>query len=84
MWNVLDVRKLFTAHFEKPSGNLNDMLTSLSMQFEGKPHSGIDDARNIARIVLHLGKLGIRLDSNTNLRKHKIKRGHWSLLRKNI
>lgn len=33
---------------------LSGMLSYLGMQFEGHPHSGIDDTRNIARIVLDL------------------------------
>ncbi|KAJ3304930.1 3'-5' exoribonuclease 1 [Kappamyces sp. JEL0829] len=82
MWSVLDVRKAFTAALGTPSGNLSAMLTTLGLVFEGKQHSGIDDARNIARIVLHLARSGFRLEANTNLRKHKIKRGHWAKLRK--
>lgn len=27
------------------------MLSCLEMEFEGRPHSGLDDAKNIARIV---------------------------------
>ncbi|KAJ3333015.1 3'-5' exoribonuclease 1, partial [Kappamyces sp. JEL0680] len=82
MWSVLDVRKAFTAALGTPSGNLSAMLTTLGLVFEGKQHSGIDDARNIARIVLHLARSGFCLEANTNLRKHKIKRGHWAKLRK--
>ncbi len=37
----------------KPAG-LGGILKQLKMQFEGRPHSGIDDSRNIARIVLWL------------------------------
>ncbi len=37
----------------KPAG-LGAMLKHLKMQFEGRPHSGIDDSNNIAKIVLWL------------------------------
>lgn len=32
------------------------MLNKLGLEFEGRKHSGIDDARNIARIALELSK----------------------------
>ncbi|MFH4978832.1 hypothetical protein AB6A40_005541 [Gnathostoma spinigerum] len=34
--------------------NLNGMLKDLGMKFEGREHSGIDDAKNIARIVIKM------------------------------
>ena len=48
----IDVRKKFAEAFgfEKWVG-VNDMLEYLELEFEGRPHSGIDDARNIARIM---------------------------------
>jgi len=30
------------------------MLQQLSLEFEGSPHSGIDDSRNVARIAREL------------------------------
>jgi hypothetical protein len=30
------------------------MLSSLGLEFEGQPHSGLDDAKNIARIIIRL------------------------------
>lgn len=40
------------------------MLQILGMQFEGRPHSGIDDTRNIARIAIQLLKDGCELVIN--------------------
>jgi len=37
---------------------LNIMLNAIGMEFEGKPHCGIEDAQNIARVVLQLLTLG--------------------------
>lgn len=34
--------------------NLKGMLTALGMKFEGREHSGLDDSRNIARIVVKM------------------------------
>jgi len=33
---------------------LNAMLTLVGLEFEGQPHSGLDDAKNIARVLLRL------------------------------
>lgn len=41
------------AHQAKLPG-LQTMLDSLGMEFQGQPHSGLDDARNIARIVVRM------------------------------
>lgn len=48
--------------YQKSMGNfprsLSHMLHGLGMTFEGRPHSGIDDTKNIARIVEAIGKKG--------------------------
>ena len=57
---------------KQPQG-MTDMLTRLDLTLEGKHHSGIDDCRNIAKIVLKLISQGChfqataRLDSNDKL-----------------
>lgn len=40
------------------------MLESLGLEFEGREHSGIDDAKNIARVVVQLVKDGCILKYN--------------------
>lgn len=50
----IDVRKLFSSFFRVRSGNLSGMLESLGLRFEGREHSGIDDAKNIARVLVQL------------------------------
>ena len=48
----IDVRRRFQYTFDLPKWvGVSDMLAHLNMEFEGREHSGIDDARNIARIV---------------------------------
>merc|ERR1712004_141975 len=48
--------------YAKTMGNypkgLDSMLTGLGMKFEGRPHSGIDDCRNIARVLKGLAERG--------------------------
>ncbi|KAI0736879.1 ribonuclease H-like domain-containing protein [Fomitopsis betulina] len=39
--------------------------------FQGRQHSGIDDARNIARILAELPKRGVKLEPNTSINPRK-------------
>lgn len=57
----LNVRRAFADHFRVKPETLLKMLRRLGMQFHGQHHSGIDDARNIARVVLALVQRGHRL-----------------------
>ncbi|KZT65438.1 hypothetical protein DAEQUDRAFT_731375 [Daedalea quercina L-15889] len=43
--------------------------------FQGRQHSGIDDTRNIARILSELPKRGVKLEPNTRINPRK--RWHW-------
>ncbi|KAI8901327.1 ribonuclease H-like domain-containing protein [Globomyces pollinis-pini] len=79
MKSIINLRKQFQDYY-KTSGNLNSMLSFLKMEFQGRPHSGIDDATNLARIFLHMANDGCRMDINTKLRK--IKKSKWAQLRK--
>ena len=40
------------------------MVQNLGMRFEGRPHSGIDDARNIARILQTMVQDGCEIKFN--------------------
>ncbi|EMD38613.1 hypothetical protein CERSUDRAFT_105200 [Gelatoporia subvermispora B] len=39
--------------------------------FEGRPHSGIDDTRNITRIVIEVGRRGMKLQPNTPINPNR-------------
>ncbi|XP_003383307.1 PREDICTED: 3'-5' exoribonuclease 1-like [Amphimedon queenslandica] len=60
----IDARKLFSSFYQISSGNLANMLTQLGMSFEGREHSGLDDSKNIARIVSQLISDGCTLQYN--------------------
>ncbi|KAJ3122890.1 3'-5' exoribonuclease 1 [Physocladia obscura] len=65
--DYIDVRRMFARFYLGKRGkrqNLAGMLTTLGMTFEGREHSGIDDARNIARIVLRMMADGCVFDSS--------------------
>lgn len=60
----IDMRKLFASFYQLKSGNLDKMLEYLGMKFEGRQHCGLDDTRNIARIVVQMVKDGCVLKYN--------------------
>ena len=54
----INVKSSFSSSFgtkQFPKG-LSSMLNQLGMEFEGRQHSGIDDVKNIVRIVQHLAQ----------------------------
>ncbi|GJJ12205.1 hypothetical protein Clacol_006446 [Clathrus columnatus] len=56
--------------------NLTRQLSALSLPpFEGRQHSGIDDTRNIARILIELARRKVKLVPN--LRIHTNRRWYW-------
>ncbi|KAK3735512.1 hypothetical protein RRG08_007131 [Elysia crispata] len=50
----INLRKAYTAFYGCGKVNLQHMLQDLGMTFQGRPHSGLDDARNIAAIAARL------------------------------
>jgi len=71
----VNVRKAFANFYRTNSGSagqlrlpgLSTMLDKLSLQFQGSPHSGLDDAVNIARVVARLVADGAVLKVNERL-----------------
>jgi 3'-5' exoribonuclease 1 len=47
----VNIRKLFREFYnQKENKNINNMLSHLKMEFQGREHSGLDDARNLTAI----------------------------------
>ncbi|CAB4040349.1 3 -5 exoribonuclease 1 [Paramuricea clavata] len=57
-------RRYYRAEEFQTPLTLELILENLGMSFEGRPHSGIDDARNIAKILVKMVRDG--LDPNVN------------------
>jgi len=56
--------------------NMHLQLQALGLpEFQGRPHSGIDDARNVARIMAELAHRGVRLIPNASIRPNR--RWYW-------
>lgn len=55
----VNIRKLFKTHYRQTQNkNISSMLSHLNMKFEGREHSGLDDARNLANIAKRMHKEG--------------------------
>lgn len=64
----VNVRKHFSNFYKISNANVELMLQHLGLEFEGRPHSGIDDSRNIARILIELKKDGADVCINESFR----------------
>lgn len=49
-----DLKDSFRAHYRTHTRSFLGMLRHMDMELEGRHHSGIDDARNMARMVVRL------------------------------
>ncbi|RKO87914.1 ribonuclease H-like domain-containing protein, partial [Blyttiomyces helicus] len=75
MRRFTDLRRLYCDFYHRDRANLVGMLRGLGMEFEGREHSGIDDSRNVARILTRMMKDGCRVEHNTDLKLSKRKVG---------
>ncbi|XP_063065911.1 3'-5' exoribonuclease 1 [Engraulis encrasicolus] len=65
----INIRKSYGNFYKVPRVNtkLSSMLEKLGLQYEGRPHCGLDDSRNIARIALRMLADGCQLRPNEQL-----------------
>ncbi|KLT39607.1 hypothetical protein CC85DRAFT_250908 [Cutaneotrichosporon oleaginosum] len=62
----------------QPPLTIADQLTALGLSaFEGRQHSGIDDATNIARILQAIGARGVHIEANATLSLANMRRYSW-------
>jgi inhibitor of KinA sporulation pathway (predicted exonuclease) len=56
-----NLKRVFASHFPQVSGHtgLVEMARSLGLPLVGRLHSGIDDARNLARVLLRMLSMGV-------------------------
>ncbi|CAJ1029422.1 Exonuclease, putative [Leishmania lindenbergi] len=60
-YRYINIRHSYSHHFKCRQVRLTHMLKQMSMSFEGRRHSGIDDTRNIARVLAELFARGYRV-----------------------
>jgi len=54
----INIQKIFQNIYNIPRYGMMSMLQHLGLQHQGRHHSGIDDTKNIARIVVRLMEMG--------------------------
>lgn len=61
----VDIRKLFKEFYhQKENKNITNMLSHLKLEFQGREHSGLDDARNLAIIGKTMHQQGCIFKTN--------------------
>jgi inhibitor of KinA sporulation pathway (predicted exonuclease) len=58
----INIKSLYTQVRGKSCGGMKAMLDALGLKLEGHHHSGLDDSRNIARILVELMRRGGAID----------------------
>ncbi|CAG2103151.1 unnamed protein product [Medioppia subpectinata] len=69
------------SHFFAQSLSLDQMLTHLGMEFNGRQHSGRDDALNIANLLIRMTIDGANPTINQRISWHNSKRKRWEKMR---
>jgi inhibitor of KinA sporulation pathway (predicted exonuclease) len=63
----VNIRSLFGKFYKVKPVGIKKMVNILNIEYSGTAHQGIDDARNIANIGIHMMKDGCVLRSNGSL-----------------
>lgn len=63
----VNIRKTYSNFYQCKRLSLKQMLELLDLQFVGRPHCGLDDARNISRVLLYLVQDGASLRINERI-----------------
>ncbi|XP_006780966.1 3'-5' exoribonuclease 1 [Neolamprologus brichardi] len=65
----INIRKSYGNFYKVPrtQTKLSTMLEKLGLTYEGRPHSGLDDSRNIARIAVRMLQDGCQLRVNERM-----------------
>jgi len=77
----IDCRDVFRKYYgDSVKLNIETMLAALQMKFEGRPHSGLADSRNLARIVLKMLANGCDFQHTSGTLKALCMKGSVSVL----
>ncbi|XP_069698473.1 3'-5' exoribonuclease 1-like [Periplaneta americana] len=63
----INIRKVFSNFYKSKRCCLKLMLKHLELDFEGRPHCGLDDAHNIARVLLRMMNDGASIQVNERI-----------------
>jgi len=62
MTGYINIKSLYQQVFGHRAGGMPQMLTACGLSLDGRHHSGIDDSRNIAKILVHLLNNGLKVN----------------------
>lgn len=71
----INIKKSFHAATRNYPRGLDDMLKGVGLKFEGRPHSGIDDCHNIARVLRALAERKFVFKVTGRAADEKLKQG---------
>lgn len=54
----VNIKEEFKKFYNTHAGSMVDMLNTLNIELEGRHHSGIDDTKNITKILIRMIKDG--------------------------
>jgi len=57
----IDIRSVYRSFYNRRPQGLNNALREVGLEFEGREHSGIEDARNTAKLVWRMVNAGCQL-----------------------
>ena len=80
----INVRKVFSSHYRQAPCRLSHMLSFLDMRFEGRQHSGLDDACNIAALLQRMLLDGANPVINERISWHSSLRHSWQGVRPGV
>ena len=80
----INIRKVFSSHYKLHSVSLTHMLSHLGMDFEGRKHSGFDDTKNIARVLIRMLVDGANPVINERISWHSVERSSWFGMRAGV
>jgi len=67
--NWIDIRAVYKQFYQRKPQGLNGGLRDLGLEFQGREHSGIEDARNTARLVWKMVEDGCRLHQSSGAQR---------------
>ncbi|XP_075223309.1 3'-5' exoribonuclease 1-like [Lycorma delicatula] len=73
----INLRKTYSRFYRTKKMRLECMLEELGVQFEGRPHCGLDDAKNIANLLILMIKDGVSIEVNEHIRRMRTNYYYW-------
>lgn len=67
MRSWINIKSCFAEVAQTWPRNLNTMLKTCELEYEGRLHSGIDDCKNIAKLIKDLADRGVVFEQNSHL-----------------